>query len=181
MTRREALTLMAAGFGGTIFGARRLLAVAASAAEAASISRLPAFDHALLNEIGETIIPTTPDSGGAKAANIAEFMEDIIRVQYDDTEQATFAAGLVQLQQTSRSQFSGREFLRLTSSERHELLVGFDQAKPQPVFYTMLKQLTVWGYFSSEIGATKAMVHAAIPGRFDPIVAITPGTKAWSD
>jgi hypothetical protein len=76
--------------------------------------------------------------------------------------------------------FSGRGFLELTAAERHDLLLGIDQAKPQPEYYRMVKQLAILGYFTSEIGATQAMAHVAVPGRFDGMVPVKPGTRAWS-
>jgi hypothetical protein len=178
MNRREALLLMAAGFGGTIFGSRQMLAAAATAAASKDI--LSEAARALLNEVGETILPATPDSGGAKAANVAEFMADIVRSFYTESEQTAFVAGLGKLQAASRHEFSGREFLELTAGERHDLLLSLDEADPPPEYYRMIKQLTVRGYFTSEIGATQAMAHVAIPGRYDGVVTIPPGTKAWS-
>jgi len=181
MNRREALVLMAAGFTGTIFGARRMLAGVVGEAEAAPGRILTDADRVLLNEVGETILPATAGSGGAKAANVSAFMEDMVANFYDGKERATFTAGLVQIQAASRSTFSGRGFLELTAAERHDLLMGFEETKPQPEFYRMIKQLAVWGYFTSEVGATQAMAHVAVPGRFDGVVTIPPGTKAWSD
>jgi hypothetical protein len=172
---------MAAGFTGTIFGARRMLAGVANATETPSAGILTADDRVLLNEVGETILPATPGSAGAKAANIAEFMEDMVCNFYDAKERATFADGLVQLKAASRGRFSGREFLELKPAERHDLILSLDVAKPQPDYYRMIKQLAVWGYFTSEIGATQAMAHVAVPGRFDGVVTIPPRTKAWSD
>jgi hypothetical protein len=181
MNRREALVLMAAGFTGTIFGARRMLAGVAGATGTASNRILTDASCVLLNEVGETILPATPGSGGAKAANVAAFMDDMVANFYDEKEQATFTAGLVQIQAASRGMFSGRGFLELAATERHELLMGFDETKPQPEFYRMIKQLAVWGYLTSEVGATQAMAHVAVPGRFDGVVTIPPGTRAWSD
>jgi hypothetical protein len=43
-----------------------------------------------------------------------------------------------------------------------------------------MKQLTVAGYFTSEIGATKALAYLPIPGRFEGEVAMTPGQKTWA-
>jgi hypothetical protein len=181
MNRREALVLMAAGFTGTIFGARRMLAGVAGASGTTSPRILTDASCVLLNEFGETILPATPGSGGAKAANVAAFMEDMVANFYDERERATFTAGLVQIQTASRGMFSGRGFLELTGTERHDLVMGFDDTKPQPEFYQMIKQLAVWGYFTSEVGATQAMAHVAVPGRYDGVVTIPPGTRAWSD
>lgn len=172
---------MAAGFTGTIFGARRMLAQVGGGAETAPGRILTDADRVLLNEVGETILPATPGSGGAKAANIAAFMEDMVAQFYDEREQAAFTDGLAQIQAASRGMFSGRGFLELTTAERHDHLMVLEETKPQPEYYRMIKQLSVLGYFSSEVGATQAMAHVAVPGRFDGVVTILPGTKAWSD
>jgi len=180
MNRREALTLLGTLFSGTIFGANRMLAGVANALDDPPPPLSP-DDLALLNEVGETILPATTGSPGAKAANVAAFMQEIVRDFYDDKERATFLAGLAQLQSASRAKFSGRAFLDLAPDERHALLLTFEKPNSTPDWYRMTKQLAVWGYFSSEIGATQAMQHVAVPGRYDSCVAITPGTKAWSD
>jgi hypothetical protein len=179
LNRREAVVLLAAGLGGTVFGARRLFAGAP--AEPPSPGPLSPSDRALLNEVGETILPATAKSEGAKAADVAAFMEDMVRSFYEEEERAVFLAGLGQLQAASRARFGGRAFLDLTAQERLALLLGLEASQPPPAYYTMIKQMTLLGYFTSEIGATHAMAHVAVPGRFDGIVTIPPGTRAWSD
>ena len=44
----------------------------------------------------------------------------------------------------------------------------------------MIKELTLLGYFTSEIGYTQAMRYVETPGRFDPCVTYTVGDKAWA-
>lgn len=178
MNRREALTLMTTMVGGTIFGAKQLLAGVANAT--ASARTLSAAELALLNEVGETILPTTAGSAGAKAANVAAFMAEIVRDYYSESERTTFFTGPALLEEASRQRFAGRGFLALTAPERHDLLMTFEQSKPQPAYYRMIKQLTVWGYYSSEVGATQALVHIPVPGRFEGCITITPGTKAYA-
>ena len=179
LTRREALTLMATVCGGAIFGADRLLAGVANALTGFSF---PASDPALLNEIGETIIPTTPDSAGAKAADVGTFMEEIVRDFYTEAERSVFTAGLTEVQSASRKKFSNRTFEALSPEERHTLLLTFEDPNPTPEFYKMMKQLTVWGYFSSEIGAKQALTYVPVPGRFEGCITIDQATtKAWAD
>jgi hypothetical protein len=45
----------------------------------------------------------------------------------------------------------------------------------------MLKELTLLGYFTSEIGYTQAMRYTETPGRFDPCAPYSPGDKSWAD
>ena len=44
----------------------------------------------------------------------------------------------------------------------------------------MVKELTLLGYFTSEIGYTQAMRYTETPGRFDPCVPYTTGEKSWA-
>ena len=47
-------------------------------------------------------------------------------------------------------------------------------------FYTMLKQLTLLGFFTSESGMTKTLRYVAIPGRYDGDVPYIKGQRAWA-
>jgi hypothetical protein len=44
----------------------------------------------------------------------------------------------------------------------------------------MLKELTLTGFFTSEVGATKALRYVAVPGKFEGSVPYTKGEKAWA-
>ena len=47
-------------------------------------------------------------------------------------------------------------------------------------YFRMMKELALLGYFTSEIGYTKAMRYVESPGRFDPCATYTPGDPAWA-
>jgi hypothetical protein len=47
-------------------------------------------------------------------------------------------------------------------------------------YFRMIKELTMLGYFTSEIGYTKAMRYVETPGRFDPCLPYTPGEVSWA-
>ena len=179
MTRRDALKIVLTVCGGTVFGAHRMLADAISAS-AASLA-WTAADLTLLDQISETIIPQTADSGGAHAAKVSDFMQEIVRDFYSDAERSTFEKGLAEFGSLIRTKFSGRIFSELNSAERAGALVDLERSSPVPEYYQMIKQLTVWGYFTSEIGATKALAHVSVPGRFEGCVAVGPETRAWSE
>ena len=62
---------------------------------------------------------------------------------------------------------NGKSFLDSTPEQRHDLLVDLDKEqkaymeqkkKDDPTHYfRMIKELTLWGYFTSEPGANKAL------------------------
>jgi hypothetical protein len=51
---------------------------------------------------------------------------------------------------------------------------------PKRHYFRMMKELAMLGYFTSEIGYTKAMRYVESPGRFDPCAPHTPGEPAWA-
>ncbi len=57
-----------------------------------------------------------------------------------------------------------------------------DEQKNAPLtpFFTLVKELTILGYFSSEIGCTQALSYVQVPGRYEGVVKLKNGQKAWA-
>ena len=53
-------------------------------------------------------------------------------------------------------------------------------AADKPHYFRMMKELALLGYFTSEIGYTKAQRYIESPGRFDPCTPYTAGEPAWA-
>jgi hypothetical protein len=186
LTRREALARLAVAFGGALVGGDVFLRGAPLAGKTAT-GDFSAADIALLDEIGDTIIPAT-DTPGAKAVAIGEFMVMMVRDCYDDAHHEAFRSGLPAIQAASQTKF-GRDFLAASPAERTQLLNELDaeqkrhqatKAKEAPAHYfRMMKQLTLLGYFTSEIGATQALQFAEVPGRFDGNAPYKKGDRNW--
>ena len=47
-------------------------------------------------------------------------------------------------------------------------------------YFTMMKELTLLGYFTSEIGCTQARRYVETPGKFEGCVPYAKGDKAWA-
>jgi hypothetical protein len=52
--------------------------------------------------------------------------------------------------------------------------------KGDPYFFQLIRELTMLGYFTSEIGASKALVYVPVPGRYEGTTTLKPGQKAWA-
>ena len=187
LTRREAIKRVSALFGGVaLVGQAAMLTVPARAA--ARTGEFDAKAIALLDEIAETILPET-DTPGAKAAGVGAFMALMVTDTYAADERNIFQAGLATLDTRCRES-CGRGFLAADADERLRLLEALDaeqfdymgqKAGSAPAhFFRMMKELALLGYFTSEIGYTKAMRYLETPGRYDPCVPFEPGEKAWA-
>jgi hypothetical protein len=190
MNRREALSSVALLLGGTIIGAEAFLSGCTNADRNVGAAGLDFSkdDIAFLDEVGETIIPTT-STPGAKATKIGEFMHTIVRDCYDPKEQQMFVDGIKKLEEECKKKY-GKGFLSCTPEQRHDFLVELDKEqkdymakkKPDdpPHYFRAMKELTIWGYFTSEIGATKALRYVAVPGKYEGCVPYKKGDKAWA-
>ena len=190
MNRREALSSVALLLGGTLIGSEMFLSGCTNENKKIGTAGLDFSpeDISFLDEVGDTIIPAT-DTPGAKDAKIGEFMHTIVRDCYNKTDQDIFIAGMGKLNEASKS-MNGKYFLESTPEERKNLLITLDKeqkdytagkkATDPPHYFRMIKELTIWGYFTSEPGATKALRYVAVPGRYEGCIPYKKGDKAWA-
>jgi hypothetical protein len=186
MNRREAISSVALILGGTLIGADAFLS-GCKTKSATGISFSPA-DISFLDEVAETILPAT-STPGAKAAKVGEFMTVMVKDCYEEKDQKIFMEGLKKLDEES-SKKNGKSFMDSSPAQRHDLLVALDaeakeyqknKKKDDPNHYfRMMKELTLTGYFTSEIGATKALRYVAVPGKYEGCIPYVKGEKAWA-
>ena len=56
---------------------------------------------------------------------------------------------------------------------------GMEKEVPVP-FFNLMKELTLFGYFTSELGCKEALAYLPIPGRYEGCIPLEPGQKAWA-
>ncbi|MEP6682540.1 MAG: gluconate 2-dehydrogenase subunit 3 family protein [Parafilimonas sp.] len=213
MDRRQALSRVALIFGGTIIGAEAFLSGCKTTPKKDGL--FAADDIALLDEVGDTILPTTAASPGAKAAQIGQFMKTIVTDCYTEDDQRVFTDGIGKLNDASKKKFD-KSFMDLDANQKHDLLVGLDKESKDrdkelsdknskmtdderhqrkleqnagtykrdkaddPHYFGMIKQLTLWGFFTSKPGATQALRYIAVPGKYEGCIPYNKGDKAWA-
>lgn len=210
MNRRDALLRVATMVGATMtlpaLGSSALAdTLEASAAQRIATGKPVLFtadQDALVADLADVIIPTTT-SPGAKAAKVNEIIDVVLKDCYKPADQKRFIDGLTMTQKMSQDSY-GKAFSQLDNGQKIELMKKLEaDAKQQKSamasavagqqdvqiaagkqnvtpFFAMLKDLTLMGYFTSEIGATQALEYVAIPGRYDGCVPLKPGQKAWA-
>jgi hypothetical protein len=92
---------------------------------------------------------------------------------------ATPSQRLVLLEALDREQHAVMEDRRPKARVRAPAARGGGSDEPAH-YFRMMKELTLLGYFTSEIGATQAMRYVESPGRYDPDVPYTRGEKTWA-
>jgi hypothetical protein len=133
----------------------------------------------LLEDIADTLLPTTAASPGAKAAGVGPTMVLILNDCRAPDVQQLVAKGLQEFRALCRSR--GGEFSSLPQAERERLLTEMDAAAKdaETHWFGVVRELALHVYFSSEIGLTRAMRYELVPGSYDSCVPLAPGQPAW--
>lgn len=188
MNRREALKQVSWILGGTIIGSGIFLEYGCNSGSGVVAGFFDKQTIDLLGEIGETILPKT-STPGAKDAKVAEFMDIMVKDCYTKEDQTIFKDGLKTLDLKCKEE-TGKNFMECSSQERTTFLTGLDKEqksymdarKPEEPshYFRMVKELTLLGFFTSEVGATKALRYIETPGSYDGDVPYKKGDRAWA-
>ncbi len=183
MDRREALrTLATAAVTSSLAGLtpERLWAVGRDAHRSSAAGTWRLFsphqgDIAIT--IADMIIPTT-NTPGAREAGVGPFMDFMVEQTFDAEEQERFLAGLDEVDGRSL-RLTGVAFLDATEGQRVTVLSGMEaeaealqaagEDSPKHFFHS-IKRLTLFGYYTSEIGMTEELGWRMIPGSYDGCV-----------
>lgn len=191
MNRRDLLKMIAAATGMAVV-AGDLLAQGLTVSDKVAVEALfSKADISLLDEVAETILPRT-DTPGAKDSGAGAQMAAIISNCFDQSQRTLVKDGLLALQALCLHRFK-QNFQALTAEQKHQILTELDsEAKtlltkaqqnkvaPQPHYFTVLKQQSIFAFFTSKVGATEVLRHVAIPGRWDGDYPYKKGDRAWS-
>ena len=188
MERRELLKMIALATGSALIGGELLLSGCTNAPTIGG-SSFNEEDITFLDEVGETILPKTT-SPGAKDAAVGSFMTVMVNDCYTKDDQKIFHEGIKKLDDACKKT-NNTSYLKASPEQRTSLLVTLDKEakeyqkakkKEDPNHYfTMMKQLTLLGFFTSKPGATQALRHVAVPGKYDGAFPYKKGDKAWAE
>lgn len=181
MNRRDLLKFIAAATGCALVGMDGALAAPAVR------SPFSARDLVMFDEISETIMPRT-DTPGAKDAAVGAFIARYSVACYEPVQLRILKQGIGTLDALMRAK-AGADFLHASPAQRQALLIDIDlQARkhakepgqPVPHYFTLMKQLTLLGFFTSEPGSTRALRYRPVPGKYKGIIPYIKGEASWA-
>lgn len=190
MDRREALKQLTLLTGGalsfsTVAG---LMGGCRATNENASLQTLSPAQNELVSELTERIIPAT-DTPGAKDANVNQFIDHMLTNWHTKEEKQHFLEGLDHVDELSNQQHD-RKFVQLSKEHKIDVLEVLQQeamGNPTPTpntdlkpFFSMIKELTIVGFYTSEIGATQELKFDAVRGYYNGCIPYTEDDRAWA-
>jgi len=178
MERREALRLLATGTAlelaptnllSVLRRARRLLEIQVSP------RTLNAHQFATVRTMADLILPRT-ETPGATDVGASEFIELMLTEWYDEPDRTQFRNGLADVDVRTTALF-GKNFVDASPAQQAEILTALgesmarnagraragDEAPRDAGFYSMLRQLTLNAYYTSEAGASQELHFEIIP------------------
>jgi len=220
ITRREAVARVAALLGGVaLIGGSALITGCRAEKTEGNFTPFTTDEIAYLDEIADTILPTT-STPGAKAAKTGQLMARMVTDSYSPEDQTIFREGMVKLDNASKDKNGGKTFMQATPEQRLALLKALDKEQfdysekqrlegmkkakevlsalrqnapktesqqavaasedPPNRYFRMMKELSLLGYFTSEIGCSQAQVYEESPGKWEPCIPYTPGQKSYA-
>lgn len=176
MDRREALkaTSMILGYSLTSGTAAALLGGCKAETKSDWQPKILSEDEGnLLGEICEAILPKT-DTPGAKDALCHRYIDEMLSGFYTPEKQKYFTESLKTFDQKSKDKYS-KAFIALSPNEKEEILSILakeskehkDENGDRPHIFKAIKEATISGYFTSEVGAKGGLCEfLPVPGPY---------------
>lgn len=163
----------------------------------------------LVADLTDVILPAT-DTPGARELGVPAFVEEMVAEVYEEEDRERFMEGLssfnararqelgsdfVDLDAEQKHQFAAEENRRaveaaedivdedcLTLEEhRGEVTTDVDMAAADETpFFLLVKELTMLGYFTTEVGATQVLQYEAVPGTYEGCAPVEEIGRTWA-
>jgi hypothetical protein len=135
----------------------------------------PAVQPALIAALSERILPES-DTPGAIAVGVPAFIEVIIHHWMTDEERTRLEKGLSTIDAAAKERFKS-DFANLTTDQQNTLIGEWDKAQQREPgtaadAYGRIKDMTVYGYFTSKPVVENILQLKRMPGRYNGCITV---------
>ncbi|MCP5382835.1 MAG: gluconate 2-dehydrogenase subunit 3 family protein [Kordiimonadaceae bacterium] len=140
----------------------------------------------LVGDLADMIIPET-DTPGAKAINVHFLIDELAANWMTTDEKERFLIDLTALDDRINRLY-GNKFSNLDGNKKNavldqlsaEMLIAEEREGGHKHIYQQLRELTIFGYYTSEIGATEELAFDPLPGDYHGCIPFADVGKTWS-
>lgn len=141
----------------------------------------------------DVIIPRT-DTPGAIDAGVPQFVELMAANWFNEEESTIFQAGLSDIETRISLEYSA-PFDQLSAQQQLDIMEALEEAAGDSQWYDFgnvqrdfisdaaficqLKELTIWGFFTSEVGGKQVLRYNPMPMQFDGNIPLSPDDSSW--
>ena len=187
MQRRELLRRAAWLLGGAVSAPAALAILQGCSARAQGVAItagdtswkgkvLSAEESAVVSAIADILIPRT-ETHGALDAGVPLFIDSVLGAVYSKDARDRFKAGCAKFNAPAQSA-GGKSFLEQdgparTATVKQAIGMALSSRGHDKPFILMARELTLLGFFSSEVGITENMEYVAVPTAFHGCVPLS--------
>jgi gluconate 2-dehydrogenase gamma chain len=184
MDRREAIKRTAWIMGG-IVSAPAVMGVLNGCTAKPTLDWKPVFlsdsQAGVISQVAEIIIPKT-NTPGAKDTGVPGFIDLMLKDVYAKEDQDRFLDGLKSFDDEAKKTYDDA-FMDLDEQQQKEFVMKKheeainaeknDKAPEKRPFILMMKELTMLGFFTSEVGATQVLQYDPVPGAYKGCIPLS--------
>lgn len=144
------------------------------------------YEANLVTTLADVIMPKD-DYPSASEVGVPSFIESMVSTVYNEEQRELFLKGLNDFgsiaQSTLQIDFSEsleEDRYRFTYQQNETALEMRSESTNEPSFFLMFKELTILGYFTSEVGATQVLRYEAVPGYYSGCMPFDEVGKTWA-
>lgn len=144
------------------------------------------YEANLVTALADVIMPKD-DYPSASEVGVPSFIESMVSTVYNQEQRNAFMQGLNEFgslaQGTLQIDFTesvDEDRYRFTYEQNQTALQLRNEPNSEPSFFLMFKELTILGYFTSEVGATQVLRYEPTPGFYNGCMPFDEIGKTWA-
>lgn len=183
--RKEAIKRTGLLLGGVIFAPNILGVLKGCTAQTGDWNPV-LFSRSQANTVtalADVILPAdgTP---AASEVGVPQFIETMVNETYTEEQREEFLAGLDKFSEDSRAEFDV-DYSEGTDEQKYEFTyfqnrLAVEEPSGDAPFILTFKELTMLGYFTSEVGATQVLRYEAVPGPYNGCMPFEEVGRTWA-
>jgi len=137
----------------------------------------------IVTALADVILPAD-DSPAASELGVPEFIETMVNEVYSEVQRSEFLEGLDKFADDYRADIQS-EFADGNDTEKYDFTyyqnrLAVEEDPARNPFFLSFKELTLLGYFTSEVGASGVLRYQAVPGNYEGCIPYDEVGKTWA-
>ena len=137
----------------------------------------------IVTALADVILPAD-ESPAASELGVPEFIETMVDEVYSEVQQREFLEGLDKFADDYRADIQS-EFADGNDTDKydftyHQNRLAVEEDPASNPFFLSFKELTLLGYFTSEVGASEVLRYQAVPGNYEGCIPYDEVGKTWA-
>src|SRR6056297_194174 len=137
----------------------------------------------IVTALADVILPAD-DSPAASELGVPEFIETMVNEVYSEVQRSEFLEGLDKFADDYRADIQS-EFADGNDTDKYDFTyyqnrLAVEEDPARNPFFLSFKELTLLGYFTSEVGASEVLRYQAVPGSYEGCIPYDEVGKTWA-